>query len=147
MENRRLALVRIRGLSHISRDIKDTLDKLHLFRKNYCSIWDPKPEILGMASKVKDYATYGFIDEGMFKLLVEKRGELYKQLETDSAEKIKKNKHSKFFVYQNKKYKKFFRLSPPMRGFGRKGIKKSFKEGGSLGYRGEAMNGLIKRMV
>ena len=43
--------------------------------------------------------------------------------------------------------KKFFRLSPPRKGFGRKGIKFAFTKGGALGYRGIKINDLIKRML
>jgi large subunit ribosomal protein L30 len=41
----------------------------------------------------------------------------------------------------------YFRLNPPRGGYGRKGIKKGFSEGGALGYRGEKINDLIKKMV
>ena len=43
--------------------------------------------------------------------------------------------------------KKVFRLKPPSKGFERKGIKMSFKEGGALGYRGEKINELLERMI
>ena len=52
-----------------------------------------------------------------------------------------------FIVINDKKIKKYFRLNAPRKGFGRKGIKHTFKEGGALGYRGQAINDLIKRMV
>ena len=48
---------------------------------------------------------------------------------------------------KDKKLKRYFRLNAPRRGFGRKGIKQSFQRGGSLGYRGAAINDLIKRMI
>ncbi len=38
-------------------------------------------------------------------------------------------------------------LAPPRGGWERKGIKKSFAEGGALGYRGRKMDDLIKRML
>jgi large subunit ribosomal protein L30 len=40
--------------------------------------------------------------------------------------------------------KPVFRLHPPRKGH--KGIKQSFKTGGELGYHGEAINELIKKM-
>jgi len=40
----------------------------------------------------------------------------------------------------------FSRLHPPRGGFERKGIKKSFSVGGALGYRGEKMNDLLRKM-
>lgn len=38
-------------------------------------------------------------------------------------------------------------LNPPRGGWERKGIKKSFTEGGALGYRGAKMDDLLKRMM
>jgi large subunit ribosomal protein L30 len=82
-----------------------------------------------MIKKVKDYVTYGEIDDETEKLLVEKRGEKTKDKEGKEV------------------MKKFFRLSPPRKGFGRKGIKFAFSQGGALGYRGTKINDLIKRML
>ncbi|RLI23172.1 50S ribosomal protein L30, partial [Candidatus Bathyarchaeota archaeon] len=42
--------------------------------------------------------------------------------------------------------KPVFRLHPPRKGFKGK-IKKSFKAGGASGYRGEAINELLERMI
>ena len=41
--------------------------------------------------------------------------------------------------------KKVFRLHPPKKGF--KNTKKGYNQGGDLGYRGEAINDLIERMM
>ena len=41
--------------------------------------------------------------------------------------------------------KPVFRLHPPRKGY--EGIRHSVNEGGSLGYRGEAINDLAKRMA
>ncbi len=43
--------------------------------------------------------------------------------------------------------KPFFRLSPPIGGFERAGIKKAYAEGGVLGYRGKEINKLISKML
>ncbi|MBI4141915.1 uL30 family ribosomal protein [Candidatus Woesearchaeota archaeon] len=43
--------------------------------------------------------------------------------------------------------KKVHHLKPPHKGLGRKGIKLSFKNKGAYGYRGPAINELIKRMI
>ena len=40
-----------------------------------------------------------------------------------------------------------FRLNSPRKGYGRKGLKTQYQNGGALGYRGAAINDLIKRMV
>src|SRR3989338_10479103 len=97
-----------------------------------------------MLRRAKDYITWGEINDDTFKILVDKRGEEFVGRETDSKKKIKYND---FVVINNKKIKKYFRLNAPRKGFGRKGIKYSFANGGALGYRGEKINDLIKRMV
>ena len=139
-----LAAIRIRGLTKIKTKIEDTLQMLRLYKNNYCSVFPNNPVYTGMLKKAKDYITWGEIDEETLKALVEKRGEQFNGREEDSNSKIKYND---FFVSNNKKYKKYFRLNSPKKGFGRKGIKHPFANGGTLGYRGDKINELIKRML
>lgn len=138
------AALLVRGTIGIKKPIKDTLKMLRLNRKNHCTLIKSSPLNLNMLKKVKDYITWGEIDDETYQELIQKRGEPYLGPETDSQGKIK---YKKFFTYQNKKYKRYFRLNPPRKGFGRKGIKLPFKLGGALGYRGEKINELIKRML
>ncbi len=140
----KIAAVRVRGSVKLNTKIKITLNLLRLYRKNFCIVVDDIPSFKGMIKKVKDYVTYGEIDEATYKLLVEKRGEEYKGREQDRKGKIK---YKKFIVINNKKIKPFFRLNPPKKGFGRKGIKVGFKAHGALGYRGNKINDLLKRMI
>lgn len=123
----KIAVVRIRGQVNINKTIKDTLNMLRLYKKNYCVVIEKTPSNLGMVQKVKDFVTYGEIDDATLKILIEKR-----------AEKNPKDP---------KKTKGFFRLAPPRHGFERKGIKVQFNAGGALGYRKNKINDLIKRMV
>lgn len=129
MAEKHLAAVLIRGRIGLKQPVKDTLDMLKLFRKNYCVVVKDTPAFRGMLTKVKDFITYGEIDDETYKLLKEKRSEKTKD---------KKGKEMT---------KPFFRLHPPRGGFERKGIKKTFKIGGALGNRGSKINDLIKRMV
>jgi large subunit ribosomal protein L30 len=124
---RMIAAIRIRGLTGIKSGIKDTLQMLHLYRKNYCTVIKATPDNVGMLNKTKDYITWGYLSEEVFAELVKKKGE----------------PHPK----DNTKLKAFFRLHPPIKGFERKGIKKPYNMGGALGFRGEAINDLIKRMM
>ena len=139
-----LVAIRIRGLTKIKTKIEDTLQMLRLYKNNYCSVFPNNPVYEGMLKKSKDYITWGEIDEETLKLLVEKRGEEFTGREEDTNSKIKYND---FFVSNKKKYKKYFRLNSPKKGFGRKGIKHPFANGGTLGYRGNKINDLIKRML
>ncbi len=140
----KIAVILVRGLVNIRTPVKDTLAMLRLTRKNQCIVIDNNPINIGMLKKVKDYVAWGEISEDTFKELVEKRGEEYLGPETCSKGKIK---YRKFFTFNNKKYKKYFRLNPPRKGFPRKGIKMPFKVGGALGYWGEKINDLVKRML
>ncbi len=144
MMGERLAAIRIRGLTGVRAQISDTMKMLRLYKNNFCCVVPNNPLYTGMLKKAKDYITWGDINDETFNLLIEKRGEEFKGIEFDSKKKIKYND---FFIVNDKKIKKYFRLNPPRKGFGRKGIKTSFQNGGVLGYRGEKINDLIKRMV
>ena len=139
-----LAIVRVRGSIHVREEVRDTLNLLRLYKKNFCVVVEDTPQNKGMITKVKDFVTYGEINEETYKSLIEKRGVEHKGRDTDSKDKIK---YKKAIVVDGKKLKPFFRLNPPKGGFGRKGIKVSFKAHGALGYRGDKINDLIKRMI
>ena len=118
----KLAIILIRGRVGIKEDIKTTLDTLGLGKKHACAIVNDDPSTLGRLKKVENFVTYGKVSE-----------------ETVAALKEKRSPHSK------KDY--LFFLAPPKGGFERKGIKVSFKNGGVLGDRGEAINNLIMKMI
>jgi len=131
MKNK-IAVVRVRGKINLNYELKKTFESLNLHNKNWCVILENNPANMGMIKKVKDYVTWGNINEETLNELVKKRGEE----STKNPLKI-----------GNKNYKKFFRLNPPIKGYGRKGIKISFSKGGALGDRGEKINDLLKRMI
>lgn len=113
------AIIRIRGVIHIHPNIAHTLTLLKLYRRNYCVLCPKTPSLLGMIHKVKDYVTWGEIDPALMEQLQKK----------------------------SKKEATFYRLNSPRKGYGRKGIKVPFTDGGALGYRGEKINDLLKRMM
>ena len=139
-----LAVIRIRGLTGVKKTIEDIMVLLRLYKKNVCVVVPNNEKYTGMIKKVDGYITWGEISNETFNLLVEKRGEEYKGREEDKKGKIK---YGKFIKIGDKKIKRFFRLNMPKKGFGRKGIKVAFSKGGALGYRGEKINDLIKRML
>tara|TARA_Y100000310_G_scaffold342247_1_gene444599 strand:- start:17365 stop:17784 length:420 start_codon:yes stop_codon:yes gene_type:complete len=116
----RFAIVRVRGVTGIKYDIDGTLEKLNLHKKNYCVVVPKNASYVGMIKKVKDYVTWGDIDEKTYGALADKR---------------------------KAGSKKVFRLNSPRKGYGRKGIKASFQNGGALDYRGDKINDLIMRMI
>lgn len=115
----KIAVVRIKGQIGLKQDIISTFKMLNLPQKFACVVLENNPINVGMINKVKDFVTFGDVNEETITLL-KKREE---------------------------KDKKYFRLHPPRGGFEKKGVKKAFKEGGALGNRGDKMNDLIKRMI
>ncbi len=140
---KKMAVILVRGLVGVRHDQKDTLLLLRLRRKNICVVLEETPVVLGMLHKVKDFVTWGELQEEVFQELLDRRGEAYQGRVGDS-----KGKYTYAVLEIGKKrYKPYFRLNPPRKGFGRKGIKVSFNAGGALGYRGEKINDLVKRML
>ena len=152
----RLAVVRVRGRVGVPQEVENTLRMLKLTRVNHCVFVDDRPTYRGMLQKAKDYITWGEVTPEEVALILRSRGELAggKRL-TDAYVK----EHTKFksiddfaraFVEFNAelsdipRLKPVFRLHPPRKGY--RGIKRSFVEGGALGYRGEAMKELLRRM-
>jgi len=125
----KLAVILIRGFCDINKHIKDSLFMLRLRRKLGCVVVSNNPSYQGMINACKDYVTWGEINGETDELLKEKRG------------RKTKNKEGKEIVVP------FYRLHPPRKGFERKGIKVDFKSGGALGYRGDKINDLLKRMI
>jgi len=110
-----------------------------------------------MLHKAKDHVTWGEVSKESVVQLLKKRGRIvgnkkltdkyvkevgYKSLD-DLAEAINKTE----VEYKSlANIKPVFRLHPPKKGFKGK-VKKSYTAGGVTGYRGPAINDLIKRMI
>ena len=139
----KIAVVLVRGLVNVTQTVKDTLAMLKLTRKNTCVVVESNPVMMGMIKKAKDYITWGEISEETYKELVAKRGVEWLGPTQDS----KKKYNYKTLEVEGKHYKPYFRLNPPTKGFGRKGIKMPFNKGGALGPRADKMNDLIMRML
>lgn len=153
-DNNKLAVILIRGLVNISPDVKKTLELLRLKQKHSCVVIDNNEVNKGMLQRVKDYATYGVVEESFFKEMLDKRGEMVGQTKV-SAGKVDTAKLAKEYFadkiklreFEEKGVKPFFRLHPPIGGFERKGIKMPFAKGGVLGNRKEAISILIAKML
>jgi len=154
----RIAVVRVRGDTNLGPDIKKSFELLRLYRKNYCVVVTNSKTLSGMVYKIKDFVTFGELDKETFVKLLQIRGKIAgdKPL-TETFLKDKTKLGFKEFAdafYDSKidlksvpGVKQFFRLHPPIGGFEREGIKRSYAEGGTLGYRGKAINKLIERMI
>ncbi|MCW8802552.1 MAG: 50S ribosomal protein L30 [Candidatus Bathyarchaeota archaeon] len=149
--------VRIRGLSDISQETKDTMMMLRLTRNCHATILDDRPAYKGMLQKSKNCITWGEATKETVVALLKKRGrlpgdkkltdEVAKELGYDSLDALAEaivNVEVDFSSLPE--VKPVFRLSPPSKGFKGK-VKKSYAAGGEAGYRGEAINALVKRMI
>jgi large subunit ribosomal protein L30 len=152
-----IAAVKVRGTVSAQRESKETLMMLRLSRTNHAVLIDNRPAFKGMLQRVQSYVTWGEVSKETVALMLQKRGRLAgdKKLTDEYAQKVGykslselvdaiatcKVEHQKLPSIQP-----IFRLHPPSKGFKGK-TKKGYKSGGEAGYRGEAINDLIKRMV
>ncbi len=138
-------------------EARQTLEMLHLTRNNYAAIMDDRPSFAGMLKKAQDYVTYGEPSKEIVALLIRKKGRLAgnKKLTDEYAQTVgyKTTQELGDAVYAcSLEYWKLpsvepvFRLHPPTKGFRGK-IKKSYRSGGELGYRGARIDALLKRML
>ena len=73
---RKIAVIRIRGSFGVRKEIKDTMNLMRLHNKNHCVVINNLPNYIGMLKKIKDYVTWGEIDEKTFRELLLKRGRI-----------------------------------------------------------------------
>ncbi|UCF58285.1 MAG: 50S ribosomal protein L30 [Candidatus Bathyarchaeota archaeon] len=152
-----LAVIRVRGLSDVFREIDETLRMLHLTRNCHATLIDDRPSYLGMLRKAKDYLVWGEVSKEVVALLLRKRGRLvgdktlteqYVQgIGYESIDDLAEAIYELRVEYGSLSgVKPVFRLHPPKKGFRGK-VKKSYAAGGVTGYRSEVINDLIKRMA
>jgi large subunit ribosomal protein L30 len=128
---------------------------LRLTRINHAVMLDENPNYQGMLRKAKDYITWGEIREDTIIKVISKRGKapggaqvteeyLKNNSEYSSIEELSKAviKGAKL---EESGVKPVFRLHPPRKGY--ENIKKTYNEGGSLGYRGESIEELMNKMI
>ena len=151
-----IAAIRVRGTTGIKKDIADTLMMLRLNQINHAVLIDENPSYNGMLQKGKDYITWGEIDAETLAKVIAKRGRLagdvkitdeYLKENTDysSVEELAKAVVESEATLEDAGIKPVFRLHPPRKGY--KSTKKTYNEGGSLGYRGEKLGELIVKMI
>ncbi len=152
-----LVVVRVRGTVSAMKEARETLELLRLTHTNHAIIIDSRPAYKGMLQRVNNYVTWGEPTKELVVAMLTKRGRLagqkklteefvqkagYKSID-DLAEAIVNCKavYSKIEGVEAR-----FKLHPPSKGY--KGqTKNAYKAGGEAGYRGEAINDLVKRMV
>lgn len=141
------AVIRVRGTVGVNERVERTLKLLNLEKPNHCTVIPETDSYKGMLQKVKDYVTWGEIDDETLKLLVEKKGRKVGNKAVDKKEVDKIVELIKKVGIKKSGIKPVFRLAPPRKGYERGGVKKPYKVGGALGYRGKDINALIRRMI
>jgi len=116
----KLAVIRIRGQTITNYDLEPAFTLMGISKKNSCVIVEDSPTIKGSLRKMQHHITWGEISEDTIKELDEKR---------------------------TRRNSKAYHLAPPRGGHGKKGIRRDYNIGGVLGYRGDKINDLIKRMI
>lgn len=115
-----IATIRVRSSPRMSAADERALKSLHLNTPHSCAVVEDKPDVRRQIIRVAGFCTWGAISDASLALMRKKA-------------KDPQAVH--------------FRLSPPRHGYGRKGVKMQFKNGGALGDRGDKMDDLIKRMA
>jgi large subunit ribosomal protein L30 len=156
-ENKCIVAVRIRGTISAHRETRETLQMLRLTRNNHAVLVDDRPSFRGSLRAVQNYVTWGEASKETLIQLIKERGRLVGNREL-TQEYLQKNGYAsmeelaeKVFDSQVEYWKlpniqPVFKLRPPTKGF-RGNIKKGYGMRGELGYRGEKINELIKRMI
>ncbi len=150
-------VIRVRGQPDVNYNIEYTMGLLGLNKVNNCAVIPENPSTKGMLQVIKDYCTWGEIDQDTLTKLLRARGKLvgdkplddeylaenssFKTVEAMAQAVIDNNCKIKDIVG----LKPVFRLHPPIKGY--EGNKRSFQNGGALGYRGAKINDLVNRMI
>ena len=130
---------------------------LRMDKNNTSTLLDNRPDYLGMLQKAKDCITWGEPDVETIHLHLEKRGriegdhplygETVKLMGFEDLSLLAAAIHRCEVDFNKLEgIKPFFRLHPPKKGFKRT-VKRPFRSGGELGYRGESISELATRMA
>ncbi|HOT95078.1 MAG TPA: 50S ribosomal protein L30 [Methanoregulaceae archaeon] len=150
------AVVQVRGVVNTRREIRDTLKMLRLHHINHCVITPDTPEMLGMIRKVKDFVAYGEISPETLETLIRTRGRLegnapvtdeYIREKTGYqgiAELSQAIAEGRATFRDIPGLKPVLRLHPPRKGY--KSLKRTYPQGGALGYYGPEINELLYKM-
>jgi large subunit ribosomal protein L30 len=151
------AVIRVRGQCDVNVDVRRTMALMSLTRVNHCVVVPENDVTKGMLQKAKDFITWGEVNDETLEKMILVRGRLVGDAAiTDDV--VKANTEfatvsdmakamiaSDYRMKDVEGAKSVFRLHPPEKGY--EGIKRSYRNGGALGYRGDAINELIARML
>ena len=144
------AVIRVRGQPDVNYNIEHTMELLGINRVNHCVVVPENDSVKGMLQVAKDYITWGEINGETLAKMIRVRGRiegdkaitdeyLAANTEFKTVEDMAKSiLDSNYKMKDIEAAKPVFRLHPPVKGY--EGNKRSYKNGGALGYRGAAIN-------
>ena len=99
-----LAVIRVRGSIRIKKKLNDTMKMLRLFRVNHLVLVSEEKQTKKMVEKVKDYVTYGEINEETLEKVLTKRGLLKgnKKWVVDIVKENKRDNPKEYNEYNKK---------------------------------------------
>ena len=149
------AVVLVRGLVNVREEIRDAVHRIRLNRVNHVVVVPETDVIKGMLNLAQGYVTWGEVDRDTLEYLLLKWGRFEGDVPVTRKE-VEARTGMSWDEFLDAVLKgtlklsdlgiKPFRLHPPRKGHGRGGVKQPFKMGGALGYRGENINELLRRM-
>lgn len=150
-------IIRLRGIHNVKPKIRDTLHYMRLNQVNHAVFLPETETTKGMLQVAKDYVTWGELDATTVAEAIRTRGRLMgddpitdehvkANTDFDSVDTMAEAIVAGSFRYQDlPDVKPLLRLHPARKGL--EGIKRAHNNGGALGYRGEGINDLLRRMI
>ncbi len=152
-----LAVIRIRGTTGIRPAAAKTAELMRLNRINHMVLVEDNDVNRGMLQTVKDYVTWGEVDDATVEMVLKYRAQLkgHNPLMEDELKDISGYdtfrelasaiNHGKIKFKDIRGIVPVVRLNPPKGGY--EAIRKPVGQGGSAGYRGKDINRLILAML
>ncbi|MBU0685682.1 MAG: 50S ribosomal protein L30 [Thermoplasmatota archaeon] len=152
-----IAIVRIRGHAKIQHRAVKTMDMMKLTRPNHCVLLPENSTTKGMLQVVKDFVTWGEVGHETIARMLFQRGEVIGGGKLTDAYVKENSKYPSILslakamekgeakVSDVKGLKPVIRLPPPRKGY--RSTRRSYSDGGSLGYRGADIEKLVDRML
>ncbi|AEB96048.1 50S ribosomal protein L30 [Metallosphaera cuprina] len=146
--------IRIRGSAATPWQAQETLTMLNLSKQYNAVVYPRNDSIIGMLRKVQSYITWGELNSEGAKALISRietshgklNDKIIKEKFHSTDELIQRLVQGEVKLSEIEGVKLPIRLHPPKGGF--KGKTNAFiGAGGEVGYRGEKINELVKRMV
>lgn len=152
-------VIRVRSDRGVERSIRETMSMLNLTKVNHATIIPDRPTYAGMLQKAKDFVTWGEVDAATIANLLRERGRMTGDKPVDDSSISSGSEYSSLDDFalalasgdatlkSVEGLKPVLRLHPPRGAKGWGGIKRSYKTGGALGFRGTDIGDLVSRMV